>query len=179
MLFFEAIIDGSRPEGHRYTYRETNITPNEWITAKPWAIQQDVFIQDFDNKVEFGWVDSSTSKREDGSIEISGLEGGIGRRSIKCWMKIPMPYEDMEGWNFEYLQDFEHIPEKNHQYLVCVVYVEWDVLMHWRSMEYSILSVMKRAKDIRFQAHIIEAIVRLGQQHSMNYKNTACRVKYH
>lgn len=120
MLFFEAIIDGSRPEGHRYTYRETNITPNEWITAKPWAIQQDVFIQDFDNKVEFGWVDSSTSKREDGSIEISGLEGGIGRRAIKCWMKIPMPYEDMEGWNFEYLQDFEHIPKKNHQYLVCV-----------------------------------------------------------
>ena len=46
-------------EDHKLEMREREISPNEWIDVVPYAIEMDVFIQDYDDdKVEFGWVGS-------------------------------------------------------------------------------------------------------------------------
>lgn len=120
MLFYEAFIDESKPEGHKYSHKEIQIKPNEWITAKPWAIEQSVFIQDFDDKVEFGWVDCVITKQNDGKYKITGLSGGNGNKPIKCWMKIAFPYDDYTGWYFDGDEEAASKLKKGNIYVVCV-----------------------------------------------------------
>ena len=115
MRFHKAIID----EENKYGYEITEIIPNKWITDTPYAVEQNVFIQDMDNNISFSWVDSSVKEDKDGNYHIVGIEGGVGPKPLKCWMKIPFPHEDFTGWHSEYVIDSDSPRKKNHQYLVC------------------------------------------------------------
>lgn len=106
-------------EDHKLKMREREIEPNTWIDVVPYAIQMGVFIQDYDDKVEFGWVGSYSKRNKDGTYPYK-LEGGLGARPIKYWMKIQYPTEDLNGWHSEFAQDIEVRPKKNHIYLCCI-----------------------------------------------------------
>ena len=105
---------------NKYTSELVDVKENEWIDIKPYAPTQNVFVQDYDNNVSFSWVDSNIEQKEDGSLVVNGLIGGIGPKAIKCWMMIPLPHEDFTGWQSEYVWDDERPKIKGREYLVCV-----------------------------------------------------------
>lgn len=105
---------------NKYLYEEVEAPSNKWITATPWAIQTNVLIQDYTDKIDLAWVDSRISQEADGTYKITGLEGGNGKRPLKCWMHIPLPFEDSTGWHSEYMDGLDAQKKDGKQYIVCI-----------------------------------------------------------
>ena len=116
MRFWRAKVD----ENNQYVYEVTEIAPNVWTNEIPYAIQQRVFIQDYSDNVSFSWVGDRCIQGEDGAYKLAGLEGGYGKKAIKCWMPVAMPFEDFDGWNSEYIEDPEKPKKHGRKYLLCI-----------------------------------------------------------
>lgn len=107
-------------ENNLYLHEEKQVETNRWIDIPPYAVQQNVLIQGYDNQVFLGWVESVILPEKDGFYKISGLSGGCGGRAVKYYMIIPFPFEDNKGWTFTAEEDRGPMPKKSKPYLVMV-----------------------------------------------------------
>ena len=127
MRFLRAKDNEENKEG----YEIIDIPVNEWIKEPPYAIEQGVIIQDYDDNVSLSWVGCSFKKDENGIDKISGLFGGYGPKPIKYWMKIPFPHEDLTGWHSEYVEGTDFPRKKDQEYLVCVEVQEYGCTTYY------------------------------------------------
>ena len=104
---------------NKYVGDTTEIEPNKWTSIIPYAIKQNVFIQDYKNNVSFSWVGADIKTDENNLMYVNGLIGGIGQKLIKCWMLIPLPEEDFYYWHSEEVWDSECPKIIGKKYLVC------------------------------------------------------------
>ncbi len=107
-------------EDNRCLYEVISVAVNKWIDTPPYATLHNVVIQDYSNNVALGWVESRAEQGPDGLYKISGLYGGVGPKSLKCYMIIPFPFENCTGWNFIAVEDVEKKPRKGKPYIVAI-----------------------------------------------------------
>lgn len=105
-----------------YVYEEVPIIVNRWINTPPYATQQDVLIQDTNDKITLGCVASHVELKKDGRYQVGGIFGGKGPKELKCYMIVPFPFDDPTGWVF--FGDEERAPRKGQKYLITVELVD-------------------------------------------------------
>lgn len=103
---------------------EKVVEANKWIDIPPYATEQSVLIQGYDNHISLEWVQSVILPGADGIYKISGLSGGNGARAVKCYMIIPFQFEDPAGWNITTCEEVVKTPKKGKQYLVALEVLE-------------------------------------------------------
>lgn len=113
-------IWAAKIEEGKYLYEKTEVETNKWIDTPPYATQQGVLIQDYNKNVSLAWVESKVEPGADGIYKISGLTGGAGPRPVKCYMIIPLPFEDRTSWNISAVEETERTPKKNRPYIVAL-----------------------------------------------------------
>ncbi len=116
MEIWKAKID----ENNLFQHETVKVKANEWIDVPPYAIQQNVMIQDLQDNVFFGWVECCVRLDENGIYKVVGLQGGYGCKPLKYYMIIPFPFDDRADWNFTFNEEDERVPKENKQYIVAL-----------------------------------------------------------
>ena len=111
-------IWAAKIENDLYLHEEKQVETNRWIDIPPYAVQQNVLIQDYSGNISLGWVQSVILPEKDGTYKISGLSGGTGAKSIKYYMIIPFPFEDSKGWVFTAEETRGPTPKKDKPHIV-------------------------------------------------------------